>query len=65
MKKSRWLRKTNKQINKIRKFFKKEVSISDYKTQDFSLTNYYNSEILEVIFFITKIQYKRWRSKKR
>lgn len=65
MKKSRWLRKTNKQINKIREYFKKEISISDYKTQDFSLTNYYNSEILEVIFFITKIQYKRWRGKKR
>lgn len=62
---SQWLSKTNKQINKIREFFKKEISISDYKTQDFSLTNYYNSEILEVIFFITKTQFKRWRGKKR
>lgn len=49
-----WLNKANKQINEIREYFKKNLSIADYKTQDFSFENYNNIEILEVIFFMSK-----------
>lgn len=48
------LNKANKQIKKNREYFKKNYSISDYKTHDFSFENYYDIEILEIIFFISK-----------